>query len=617
MKISRNWLQTFFDTPLPEAQTLADALTFHVFEIESVEGDVLDVKVTPNRGHDCLSHRGIAKEISAILKMPMKSDPLRTNVSLTPRTDIVAVSIDLPAQAGTLLCPRYIAGYIRGVKVAPSPEWLQKSLEAVGQKSINNVVDATNFVMFDLGQPLHAFDAAQLKQQDGTYAITVSKAKKGEKMLALDDKEYTFADSMLTIRDAHAGTAIGIAGVKGGKPAGITEATTDIIVESANFDGVSVRKIAQTLKLRTDASQRFEQGISSELAAYGMRAAAELIIKLTGGEIVGFVDEYPRRPEQKTVSVSVEAINKILGTELTVAGVADVFTRLEFAYKEEGEVFDVMVPFERLDLVILEDLVEEVGRIIGYDRVPSTELSPFPKLPEINKNFYAAERVREELMAQEYSEVYTSVFSDKGERAVLNKVDSVRPYLRANLLDGLAEALKKNISNKDLLGLKEIKLFEIGTVWKGGKEQVMVGIIEEKGKALEKLLEGGESKEYEGLSISAALRFEQFSKYPYIVRDIALWAPDLPKSEAIGRKSQFFRAPAGTEPEQVLGIIRTQASGLLIRSEKFDEFKKGKKTSYAFRLIFQSFEKTLTDEEVNRIMEKISTTLTSKGFEIR
>src|SRR3990167_7003736 len=157
MKISRNWLQTYFEKPLPEAQALADALTFHAFEIESVENDILDVKVTPNRGHDCLSHRGIAKELSAILEMPMKADSLREAVSLEPRTGEVAVAIETP------LCPRYIAGYIKGVKVGPSPDWLRNSLESVGQRSINNVVDATNYVMFNLGQPLHAFDAGQLK----------------------------------------------------------------------------------------------------------------------------------------------------------------------------------------------------------------------------------------------------------------------------------------------------------------------------------------------------------------------------------------------------------------------------------------------------------------------
>src|SRR3989344_4355512 len=169
MKISRNWLQTYFNDPLPDAAALSDALTFHAFEIESVdtiiydsaEDSILDVKVTPNRGHDCLSHRGIAKELSAILMLPIKGDPLRTQISLDPITEAVSVSIEEPT-----LCRRYIAGYMRGVKVGPSPEWLKNALESIGQRSINNVVDATNYVMFNLGQPLHAFDAGQLRAEN-------------------------------------------------------------------------------------------------------------------------------------------------------------------------------------------------------------------------------------------------------------------------------------------------------------------------------------------------------------------------------------------------------------------------------------------------------------------
>src|SRR3990167_4618571 len=254
MKISRNWLQTFFKDPLPEAKALADALTFHAFEIESIENDVLDVKVTPNRGHDCLSHRGIAKELSAILKLPLMSDPLRAQPRLEPISNSISVALESPA-----LSPRYIAAYIRGVHVGPSPAWLRDSLEAIGQRSINNVVDATNYIMFHVGQPLHAFDAGQLRAREGTYAIAVRQARGGEKKLALDDKEYDLTDSMLVIAEENADVAIGIAGVKGGKPAGISEVTKDIIIESANFDGVSVRRTAAALRLRTEASSRFEQ----------------------------------------------------------------------------------------------------------------------------------------------------------------------------------------------------------------------------------------------------------------------------------------------------------------------------------------------------------------------
>ncbi len=599
MKISRNWLQAFFDAPLPDADTLSDAFTFHVFEIDGIEqrGDdhILDVKVTANRGHDCLSYRGIAKEISAILNIPLKeythSMPLTDIAGQT--TDIVSVSIEDPRSH------RYIAGYIRGVTVKPSDPWLVAYLEKMGQKSINNVVDATNFIMFNIGAPLHAFDASKLAQKDGKYAISVRAAREGEKLLALDGKEYALTPNIMVINDANSDTAIGVAGVKGGMPASITTDTTDIIIEAASFDGVSVRKAAQHMKLRTDASARFEQGMSPEWPVYAMRDVVLLIRQIAGGELVGFTDTYPVKQEIKPVSVTLAQINAVLGVSLAASDIADVFKRLALPFTEDSDTFTVTPPFERLDLVIPEDLVEEVGRIIGYDKVPAVQLPAFTGTVAVNPNFCAAEQVREGLMSQGYSEVFTSVFADKGERIVANKVDGVRPYMRTNLVDGLTEALKKNTPNTDLLGLKEIKLLEIGTVWKDGKEVVMVGTVTEKEKATEKPLEVVDARTYENLPISEATRYAPYSRYPYIVRDIAMWTP------------------TGTDSEEVLRMIGVQAGELLVRSSLFDKFEKGDKTSLAFRLIFQSFDRTLTDEEVNQIMQKVSSTLTAKGFEIR
>jgi phenylalanyl-tRNA synthetase beta chain len=359
------------------------------------------------------------------------------------QTDAIAVTLE-----DATLCPRYIAGHITGIKVGPSPDWLKQGVESIGQRSINNVVDATNVVMFNIGQPLHAFDASKLTQKDGKFHIVVRKAYKGEKLMALDNKEYALEEQMLVIADGNADQPIGIAGIKGGTPAAITESTTDIIIESANFSGVAIRKTAQALKLRTDASARFEQVLTPELAAYGIQNVVEMIQAVAGGTFVGYADVYPAPWVPMPVSVSVSKINQMLGTRLTGAEVSDVFVRLGFGYKEEGGEFSVLPPFERLDITIAEDLVEEVGRIIGYDKVPAVPLAPSAQAIEVNQNFYAAEQVRQELTALGYSEVFTSVFADKGKRAVLNKIDSVRPYMRANLTDGLTEALKKNIPTK-------------------------------------------------------------------------------------------------------------------------------------------------------------------------
>mgnify|MGYP003393535164 CR=1 FL=1 len=619
MKISREWLQLYFEAPLPGAGVIADALTFHAFEIDGLEpvreaaaiedagkaiDYVLDVKVTPNRGHDALSHRGIAKELAAILNLPLSNDPLQDAPNLIPATDTVSVTV-----TDSELCPRYIAGHVKGVKVGPSPVWLTAKLEAIGQRSINNIVDATNFVMFNIGQPLHAFDAGKLHKGESSvntkdsplYAIEVRRAHKGEIMRALDDKEYTLSESNLVIADKNSGIAIGIAGVKGGKPAGITEATTDIIIESANFNGVSVRKTAKALNLTTDASQRFQQVLSPELAAFGMHSVVELIREIAGGKLVGFTDVYPNPVKAEKVTFTAAHTSELLGITVSPEEISASLTRLGFSFTEEGEgTFTVLPPRERLDLIIPEDCIEEVGRLIGYEKIPAKALPVFEKQPAVNQNFDASERVREDLIAKGYSEVYTSVFADKGERAVLNKVDSVKPFLRSNLTDGLTEALKKNMPNKDLLGLKEVKLFEIGTIWKGGTETMVVGMIGEKEKATEKILaEFGTDVAHDNFSLSETERYRAFSRYPSITRDIALWVP------------------ADTASEEIRNTIMKSAGNLMVRIDQFDEFKKGEKTSYAFRLVFQSFEKTLTDDEANAAMNAVYEDVKAKGWEVR
>ena len=253
MKVSLSWLQTYFDTPLPKAEEISDALTFHAFEIEESSGDMLDVKVLPNRAADCLCHCGLAKELSAILDISLKSDPLRDLLPKFPKTDVLTVTIEDPKK-----CLRYMGAVVKGVKVGPSPAWLKKALETVGQRSINNIVDATNYVMLNIGQPLHAFDAAKLTQKDGKYAIGVRNAKEGEMFTTLSNETFTLKSNVLLITDANVDSAIGIAGIKGGKAAEVTANTTDIIIESANFDGTTTRRAAQTLKLFTDASVRFQ-----------------------------------------------------------------------------------------------------------------------------------------------------------------------------------------------------------------------------------------------------------------------------------------------------------------------------------------------------------------------
>ncbi len=604
MKISRAWLQTYFDTPLPPAEKIADAYTFHAFEIDEMEGDLMDVKVLPNRAADCLSHRGLAKELSAILDVPLAHDPLRAVMSDFERTEALAVRIEDPKK-----CLRYMGALVKGVKVGPSPAWLTEALEAVGQRSINNVVDATNYVMLNIGQPLHAFDAAKLKSEDGTYAIGVRSAKEGEKITTLSGEEYALTPNIQIVTDAHADAPIALAGIKGGKAAELTADTVDIIVESANFDGTTTRRAAQALKLFTDASLRFQNRPSPELAAYGMRDVLAIIADIAGGEVVSVVDEYPSRPERsREVSVSLSKINSVLGSDFSHEDVAQVFKRLGLDTAVEEDVFTVTPPFERTDLIIPEDLIEEVGRTIGYDRIVSQELSASAVAPD-QARYRGMERMKDQLVEQGFIEVSTQSFAKKGDIALANPLNKGMPALRTNLEDNLKSALEqaKHYAPLVLLPGQKPKLFEIGTVFPKEGEFVELRMTERvpawgenagtsDNLSVAKLEEYG--KDYAPVRYALGA-YQSFSNYPFIARDIALWvSSDVAESD-------------------IEKIIHERATELLVRFDQFDRFEKEGRVSYAFRLVFQSMDRTLTDDEVNGIMDTISASLREAGYEVR
>jgi phenylalanyl-tRNA synthetase beta chain len=630
MIVSRNWLQEYFDAPLPDAAGIDRALTFHAFEIDGIEekdGDaIIDVKVLPNRAADCLSHRGVAKELAAILQLPMKPDALRALPPVFPATDALTVSVE-DARA----CPRYMAALVRGVKVAPSPDWLRTALEAVGQRSINNVVDATNFVMLNLGQPMHAFDAARLQEAGGKYAIGVRGANDGEVITTLSGEEFKLQTGTLVITDATADAPIGIAGVKGGKAAEISTATKDIIIESANFDGVMVRRAMQNLKLYTDAGKRFQNDISPELAAYAMKDALELISRIAGGELAGVVDFYPAPVETTQIPVTAARVNAVLGSEYQSGDLAQVFDRLGLAYKRTVEDFAVDPPFERRDLRIPEDLAEEVGRILGYESLPPLQLAPREDAPD-QKRLAGIERVKDFLIERGFTEVSTQSFAKDGARVLMNPLQDDRPALRDSLLENMQAAIARAAYDapRSLGPVDAIRLFEIGTVWKHDREHLSLilgtkplrkmkgDLAAETAAALaaefgfnEPVTSEGIAEidlsgvDFEALGEGRAIRtpalgmFEPYSPYPFILRDIALWAP----SDAEG--------PA------IVSLIRQHAGDWLARIDQFDRFDRDGRSSYAVRLVFQSMERTLSDDDVNPVMEKISAALAAQGYEIR
>jgi len=487
---------------------------------------------------------------------------------------------------------------VRNVSVGASPEWVVKHLESIGQRSINNVVDAANLVMYDCGQPVHAFDLDKV-----SGSIIVRQARDGEDITTLDNKQVKLTERDTVIADEK--NVLAIAGIKGGKVAEVDANTKNIIIEIANFDAISVRKTRRVTNIFTDAAKRFENDLSPELCEYAMREMSGLLVEYGCKDFEEIVDVYPNKQTPRTLSFRLSKMSSMLGYELLPQEAEDVLRRYHFKFNKDGDKYEIDVPAMRLDLNIEEDMVDEFGRILGYDRV-------IPKLPDIDfkpkidEVYNQIATVRAKLLAGGYSEVMTYAFCDKGEVQVLASA-SDKKFLRTNLSDGLKESIKLNNLNVPFLGIKESKIFEIGTVFLGDKEEVHVAYgdkKEVKEVTLDKFLEASSDASAQVLGSPGdyarpdhsqkhmGSAFKMWSLYPFIVRDIALWVPNAVSSS------------------DVENIIKEHVNELVVKGPVlFDKFTKGEKTSYAFRLVFQSFERTLTDEEVAGVMEKINTAL--------
>lgn len=588
---------------------------------------VFDIKVLPDRAHDCLSHEGIAVEIGAIFNIPIKKRDRELSVRA-----IYSVKIKLPINE---IVKRYDGIIIRNVQIKESPDWLKARLRALGQKPINNIVDITNYVMLDSGQPLHAFDLAKLEKKDNVYSIEVRQAKKNEKMTALDDLEYHLPENSILITDGNSKEILGIAGIKGGKASAINSNTKDVLIEAANFDPVLTRITSQTLKLRTESSIRFEKEISSVLIKVALSKAIRMINDLGAGEVIGISEVYPKPEKPRIIEVKKDDISKILGIEISQEEVKSILESLDCTVSIFGNIFSVQVPLCRLDLTIKENIVEEVGRIYGYDKILSVPLPESDIKPKINKLFYYTSKISEILVKEGFSEIKTYSFRNKGRIEVQNPIALDKSFLRENLSDGVREGFKQNIYNAPLLGLDFLRVFEVGTVFGADSEHVSLCIaikgagkkikVNDEIKAIVALLEKeigltGFKEVEEGvieLDLEKAVAkmpvpekydfgfhdvsksYKTISNYPFVLRDIALWVD------------------GGVSEEEIHSLIIKNGGKLLVRVDLFDVFKKDNKISYAFRLVFQSQEKTLSDEEVNKVMENITNEVVKKGWTVR
>ncbi len=426
---------------------------------------VLDAEVTPNRP-DCLSILGVAREVGAITGAPVSEPEAAYPEDGPPIADRVTVEIEDPD-----LCPRYTAGLVEGVSVGPSPEWLRSALETAGQRPINNIVDITNFVMLEYGQPMHAFDFD--KVADDT--IIVRQARPGERLATLDDETHDLRPPMLAIADPSGPVAL--AGVVGGVGSSVTGATTSVLLESANFDPTNTNRTKRALGNGTEASYRFERGIRADLAPKALRRAIQLILEVAGGTAAaGMVDAYPGRSEAPELRVTGTRLRKVLGVDLPAGRVQEVLESLGFQVRGGGgDEHVVTAPYWRSDIRIEDDVIEEVARIVGYDDIPTTAMAtPIPH--HSPKPFEELrERVRDALAAAGLQEVLTYSLTDRETLEKVHGLDGIGdPLELANPMSRDLQALRTSLRGNMLKTLRAnrrmsrgegLRLFEIGRVF--------------------------------------------------------------------------------------------------------------------------------------------------------
>ncbi len=473
MKILYPWLKEFVDITAA-ASDLRSRLSLAGVAIDSIEespaGPVLDAEVTANRP-DCLGHYGIAREVAAIYRLSV--NPVRPKLKESSEKIGSATRVEIEAPD---LCGRYTARVLRGVKVQPSPDWLRQRLEAIGQNSINNVVDVANYVMFELGQPMHAFDLDKLAEK----RIIVRRARAGEKIRTLDGGERTLMKEMCVIADA--ARAVAIAGVMGGAESEIGFASRNILLESAWFDPISVRRTSKALGLRTEASYRFERGADPEMADLASRRAAELIQQAAGGELLeGAVDVYPGRTAEKRIELAREELLRVMGADIPDRDIEEILGALGFhPMRNDGNrgaaesllaTWDCRQPSWRQDVTRGIDLIEEVARHYGYEKFPPRlppAKQPARRLPRAK----AMDRLRERVIGLGYQEIVEIPIVDATRDAIFrpegitpavigNPLAENASMMRSSGIVSMVGAIEWNLNH----GQRNLRLFEIGKTY--------------------------------------------------------------------------------------------------------------------------------------------------------
>jgi phenylalanyl-tRNA synthetase beta chain len=635
---------------------------------------IFNLEVTPNRP-DCLSMIGLAREIAALTGAPLHLPEAKYAETETPINDQVTVEI-LDAD----LCPRYSASLITGVKVAESPEWLKKWIISYGMRPINNIVDISNFVMLEYGQPLHTFDYDKINGK----GIVVRRAKSGEKITSLDGLERTLSRDMLVIADKE--RAVAVAGIMGGANSEVTENTTSILLESASFKPTSIHYTGRTLGMPSEACVRFERGISAEITMPALKRATQLLVDVCGGQAAkGIIDIYPGKIERKTIKLSTAETKRIIGMEYSIDQIVTSLTALGFECQPDksNSSVAIKVPYWRSDINITVDVIEEVARIQGYEKIPTTLLSqPIPKQTPAPITTLKR-RVRNMMVGYGFQElvsfsltnleILTKLSPESRNPEPLpvhisNPASSEQEYLRPTLRAGLLSALSLNKAYIE----EGIRLFELGKVyypregnlpdepdilcgvlcghqnerwWQGESEEVdffdakgiVEGLLKQTGitakfeKSVDENLHPNNQAAItaEGKLIGVMGELHPSVREHFeIPSAIYLFEINLPALLPL-MKEKLYRAvpkfPATmrdialvvditTTHQQVLDIIKDFS--LVTDVALFDVYAgeqvpSGKK-SMAYRLTFQTTNRTLTDQQVNGVQQAIVKKLTAE-----
>lgn len=644
-----------------------------VKDIFGLNDIVVEYEVTSNRS-DCFSVLGIAREAAATFDLPFNYPKISVQESGGNVSDYMSVEIQ-----NQELCPRYAARVIKNVKIEPSPKWMRQRLLASGVRPINNIVDITNYVMLEMGQPMHAFDLSKLDKRK----IVVRNAKPGEKTMTLDGEGRNLDESMLLITDGE--QPLAIAGVMGGEESKITEETKDILFESANFNGANIRITAKKLGLRTDASVKYSKGLDTENVLDALNRAAQLVEELGAGEVVsGIIDEYPGKREPRTIPYSVEKINGLLGTSISEDEIIKYLTRLEFKVDKEAKT--VTIPTFRRDVEGNADLAEEVARLYGYDKIDTTLETG---TPTVGKKSYSQKMeyiVKEVMEGQGFYEIMNYSFespkvfdklnisTDDELRNVItisNPLGEDFSVMRTQTLNGMLSSLSTNYNRRN----EEAYLYEIGKVYIP-KALPLTELPDERSKLTLGMYGKGDFYDLKG---TVEVLFEKLgmdAKLEYnLKQDLAWMHPGRCASLSIGNKEIGYigelhpsvAANYDIDARVYVGVIDMpsileeanldreyqplpkypavardiamlvkdeilvkdienvikQRGGKILESYSLFDVYKGKQIqegykSVAYSITFRAPDRTLTEDEVNKSMKKILNGLeTTLGAQLR